>query len=327
MNKKILSITAFLLAAGAAQAQSCPHRGELDAAYCDANQDLVADTPARTIHPKTLMVGISSVEGPDVAFKTYSPLTEHLSGCLKQEVLLYPPVGEANVLEALRTDRIHIAQFGTGAMTYAVNFAGAVPFAGKGAAAEHKREAYTLLLIVRADSPFRKPTDLAGRKIAHTSATSNSGNLAPRALFPDLGLTPDKDYKVEFSGKHDKSILGVQYGLYDAAAVASDVFQRMVMKGEIKANQFRVIYESDTFPPDAFAMSHHLDPKLAAQIRQCFLNFRFPAAMSRQLEGNDRFFPVDYKQDWKLVRLISKASGVKMDHAGYEAYVNPQRKH
>ena len=26
-------------------ADACPHRGDLDAQYCDANKDLVADTP------------------------------------------------------------------------------------------------------------------------------------------------------------------------------------------------------------------------------------------------------------------------------------------
>jgi hypothetical protein len=28
-------------------------------------------------------------------------------------------------------------------------------------------------------------------------------------LFPAQGLTPDKDYKIIFSGKHDQSVMGV----------------------------------------------------------------------------------------------------------------------
>ena len=55
--------------------------------------------------------------------------------------------------------------------------------------------------------------------------------MAPVALFPKEGLTPDKDYKVIFSGKHDQSVMGVNSGDYDAAAVASDVFKRMVERG------------------------------------------------------------------------------------------------
>lgn len=309
-----------------AQAEPCSHRGELDDAYCDANRDLVADSPAVGKNPDRLVLGVSSVEDAQTAMKTYTPLIEYLRTCTKKEVQLHPPVGEANVLEGMRAGQIHLAQFATGGTMYAVNFAGAVPFAGKGTSASGKRDTYTLMLIVKADSPHQKPIDLKGKQIAHTSLTSNSGNLAPRALFPELGLTPDKDYKVVFSGKHDKSIVGVQLGLYDGAAVASDVFDRLVAKGDIKRNQFRVLYESEDFPPDAFSHVHDLDPKLVADIKRCFYDFQFPEIMSKQLENNDRFFPVSYAKDWKQVRLIAKASGTVMSKTAYEAIVTAKRK-
>ena len=37
---------------------------------------------------------------------------------------------------------------------------------------------------------------MKGRKIAHVTPSSNSGNQAPRALFKSLGVEPDVDYKV-----------------------------------------------------------------------------------------------------------------------------------
>lgn len=326
MLKKSLSLLPLLvLCCAAAKAQTCNHRGELDTPYCDANNDLVADTPPSTVQPKRLVLGISAVEDTTAAYRIYSPLVSHLSACLKQEVSLHTSVGEGNVLEALRTDKVHIAQFSTGPMVYAVNFAGAVPFAGKGMEAQNKRDAYTLLLIVPSNSSYRKPTDLVGKRIAHVSEASNSGNLAPRVLFPDLGLIPGKNYKVEFSGKHENSIRGTAYGLYDGAAVASDMLEYMVTKGEIKRDQFRVLYESDPFPTDAFALAHNLDAKLATNIRTCFGNFRFPETMARQLEGNNRFFPVEYNRDWRLVRMIAKASGKPIDRAGYEKLVAPKK--
>jgi phosphonate transport system substrate-binding protein len=63
--------------------------------------------------------------------------------------------------------------------------------------------------------------------VAHRSPSSNSGQLAPLATFPREGLTPDKDYKIIFSGKLDQSVMGVNSGDYGAGAVASDVFRRM----------------------------------------------------------------------------------------------------
>jgi len=113
-------------------------------------------------------------------------------------------------------------------------------------------------------------------------------------------------------------------GLYDGAAIASDVFERLIAKGEIKRNQFRVLYESEAFPPDAFAYRHDLNPKLAGEIRKCFADFVFSDSMSKALENNDRFYPVTYAQDWKLVRAIAKASGTQMDHASYQKLIAPK---
>lgn len=78
---------------------------------------------------------------------------------------------------------------------YAVNFAGAIPFAGKGHDSVGPYDSYTLKLLVRADSLVKQAIDLKGKKVARTTQTSNSGNLAPRALFPDLVLKPDENYK------------------------------------------------------------------------------------------------------------------------------------
>lgn len=52
-------------------------------------------------------------------------------------------------------------------------------------------------------------------------------SLLPRALFPALGVVPDEDYEVTYSGSHDQSMLGVVAGDYDAAPVASEVVDRM----------------------------------------------------------------------------------------------------
>lgn len=77
-----------------------------------------------------------------------------------------------------------------------------------------------------------------------------------------------------------------------------------------------MLYESEPFPPDAFVYRHDLNPKLAGEIRKCFADFKLPDSMSKALENNDRFYPVDYAVDWKVVRAIAKSTGTPMDRAG-----------
>ena len=309
----------FLLCLQPAFSQSCANQGDLDTIYCDANRDMVADAPETKllVKPSRLILGFAAVEDAK-AYEIYNPFFDHLSKCTGVPTSPSILTKEAEVIQAMRDGKVHIGSFATGATMFAVNMAGSIPFAGKGRESEGKPDQYNLIVLVKADSPYTKLPDLKGKVVAHTTQTSNSGNLAPRALFPENGLTPDKDYKVEYSGKHDKSILGVQYGFWQAAAVATDVYERMIARGEIKARDFRIIYTSEGFPPDAFGLAHNIEPAFAKKIKDCFYTFKFPAAMSKGMEGNNRFYPVDYKKDWQVVRLVARAAGQRIDRAAYD---------
>lgn len=303
----------------AAAQDACKNRGDLDTLYCDDNSDLTADAPRdpkKFKNPGTLVFTYTPVEDPAVYENIFKPFTDHLSRCTGKKVVYFQVQSNAAEIEAMRSGRLHVGGFSTGPTAFAVNIAGAVPFAVKGY--EKEFQGYNLILIVKKNSPFQKITDLKGKKVAHTSPSSNSGNLAPRALFPSLGLTPDQDYKVLYSGKHDQSILGVNSGDYDAAPVASDVFERMAHRGQIKEEDFRVIYRSQKFPTSSFAYAHDLEPALRDRMLKCFYDYRFPDEMKKAFDGADRFFPVTFKKDWEVVRHVSESSGEKFNKEAYE---------
>jgi len=312
---------ALALAAGAVSAQdNCPHRGDLDSAYCDANKDLVADTPTdpkRWKNPSTLVFTYTPVEDPAVYERTFKPFTDYLGKCTGKRVVFYQVQSNAAQVEAMRSGRLHVGGFSTGPTNFAVNLAGAVPFAVKGDAKGY--QAYNLIVVVRADGPIKSMADLKDKRVAHTSPSSNSGNLAPRALFPRLGISPDKDYKVVYSGGHDRSVLGVRTGDYDAAPVASDVFERMINRGTVKADEFRIVWRSDPFPTSSFAYAHDLEPKLRDQMLKCFYDYRFPEEMRKAFDGADRFYPVTYQKDWAVVREVAAGSGESFGAAAFKA--------
>jgi phosphonate transport system substrate-binding protein len=81
------------------------------------------------------------------------------------------------------------------------------------------------------------------------------------------GGNPDKDYKVVYSGKHDQSLLGVLSGDYDAATITSDIYDRFVNRGMMKADDVRILFRSAAFPTSSFAYAHDLEPALADKIR------------------------------------------------------------
>ncbi|HVL76515.1 MAG TPA: phosphate/phosphite/phosphonate ABC transporter substrate-binding protein [Noviherbaspirillum sp.] len=320
MNRfKLLAGIALAIPAFAYAQDNCPHRGDLDTPYCDANRDMVADTPTdpkRLKNPSTLVFTYTPVEDPAVYEKAFAPFTQHLSQCMERRVVFFQVQSNAAEIEAMRSGRLHVGGFSTGPTAFAVNIAGAVPFAVKGD--EKGYQGYHLYVIVKKDSPIQTMADLKGKKVAHTSPSSNSGHMAPLALFPKLGVVPDKDYKITFSGKHDQSVMGVNSGDYDAAAVASDVFERMAHRGQVKLEDFRIIYRSEKFPTSSFAYAHDLEPAFRDRMLKCFYDYRFTDEMKKTFDGADRFFPITYKKDFEIVRNVAESAGEKFNRAGYE---------
>lgn len=315
------SVAGLAVTAGVAAAQdACSHRGQLDTLYCDENRDLVADAPKdarKWRDPSALVFAYTPVEDPAVYQNAFKPFTDYLGQCTGKRIVYYPVQSNSAEIEAMRSGRLHIAGFSTGPTGFAVNMAGAVPFAAKGT--EKGPQGYNLLALVKASSPYQKLADLKGKRVAHTSPASNSGNLAPRVLFPPEGLKPEEDYKPLMSGGHDKSALGVASGDYDMAPVASDVYDRMVARGTLKGDDFRIIYTSSVFPTSSFAYAHDLKPELAKKIVDCFYAFRFPESMQKEFNGDDRFFPITYKDTWAVVREVAEKTGTPYNKAAYEA--------
>lgn len=311
-------IAAALLYAGLwsamAAAQSCTNRGDLDQRYCDEDKDLLADQPkdSKTWQdPATLVFSYTPVEDPAVYENVFADLLTHLSKVTGKRIRWFPAESYAAQIEAMRSGRLHIAGVATGPTPYAVNLAGFVPLVGM----ERKGDrsiGYTLRLITHRDSAIKSVADLKGKRVAHVSPSSNSGDIAPRALFKSMGIIPGKDYEVLFSGKHDNSVMGVVNRDYDAAPVASSVMDRMAGRGMFKPDVLRVVYESAPFPRTAYGVAHNLRPELKARIREAFLSFDFKSSgLAKEFKDTDRFGPINYREHWRDVLTVQRESGVK----------------
>ncbi len=307
-----LTLAAGPFAAVALAQAPCANRGLLDARYCDDNGDLIADQPKDPKawqDPATLVFSYTPVEDPAVYENVFDDFMQHLAKVTGKRVRWYPAESYAAQVEALRSGRLHIAGVATGPTPYAVNLAGFEPVASMQRA--NGSIGYTLQLITFKDSPIKSVADLKGKRVAHVSPSSNSGDAAPRALFSSMGVVPGKDYEVLFSGKHDNSIMGVVNKDYDAAPVASTVVERMQARGMFKAGDLRVVYESAPFPRTAFGVAHNLAPELKAKIREAFIGFDFKKSkLAAEFKDTERFAAIEYRKDWRDVLTIHKAGGV-----------------
>lgn len=316
-SKPFLTIIAATLALGfvsSVSAADCPYRGTLDSRYCDRNRDLVADLPldeSQWVDPDTIIFSYTPVEDPAVYAKVWDDFIQHMSDVTGKKVVFFPVQSYAAQYEAMRSGRLHVAGVNTGGNPVAVSCAGFVPFASM--SKDGKVVGYEMEIIVPADSDIQSPADLKGKTLAFTSPTSNSGFKAPSALLKsEFGLEADKDYKTTFSGKHDNSILGVANKDYEAAAVANSVLHRMLDRGVVKADQYRTIYTSQTFPTTGYGYAYNLNPVVAEKIKQAFFTFDWDGTSLAKEFGKqaDGFVAIYHKQDWDVIRKIDAANNV-----------------
>jgi phosphonate transport system substrate-binding protein len=286
---------------------------QLSPRYQDSNGDLVADLPADPLlwrDPRVLIFAYTPVEDPALYSRVWDEFIAHVEGLTGKEIRFFPVQSNAAQLEALRAGRLHIAGFNTGSTPVAVNCTGFVPFAMM--AAKDGSYGYEMEIITFPGSGIESAADIRGRQLAFTSPTSNSGFKAPSTLLQnEFSLVADVDYRSVFSGSHDNSILGVVNGDYEAAAVANEVLRRMQGRDVVRADQYRSIYKSLTFPTTAYGVSNNLNPELSAKIKAAFFSFDWEgSALQREFAdaGMAQFIPINYQQHWRVIREIDEAN-------------------
>jgi phosphonate transport system substrate-binding protein len=86
-------------------------------------------------------------------------------------------------------------------------------------------------IVIRADSPFRRLTDLEGRRFAFGDPSSTMSHLVPRFVMWKAGVTVEAFSGYEHLDGHHNVALGVLLGDFDAGAVKEEVLDRYAARG------------------------------------------------------------------------------------------------
>ena len=268
----------------------------------------IRETPDEPLDPDVLDFSMVPTEDPAAYEDTLAPLAENVEAETGKEVIINPLDSYAAQIEAMNADRLHFAGFATGATPFAVNIAGAVPFAIQ---LDDGQFGYRLWVITQADNDdITELSDLAGADVTHVEQASNSGHQAPSALFSAAGVEPGEDYDVEFSGSHENSIRAIDAGDFDAAPIASTVLFRQARDGLIDADNMKVIWASDPFPTTSFCYHYALDPDIVEGIKRAHLDYNYDGTVLAEYYDREEFAPIDYYTHWDVILEIQKQNSV-----------------
>jgi len=286
--------------------------------------DPVAETPSdesELLDPDTIQFSLTPTEDPTVYEDTLEPLLNNIRDETGKELEYVPLDSYAAQVEAMRSERLHVAGFSTGVVPFAVNLANAVPFSIQiegGSGGEDASFGYRLWLITQLDNAeITELEDLAGdpkETVAHSDPSSNSGNLAPRALFANQGVEPGEDYEVSYSGGHQQGSLGVANGDFDAAPVCSTCYARVARDGQLDPEQVKCIWASEPFPTTAFSYRNNLHPDIQEGVRAAFLDYDYQdTAIAEEFEGRGTWVEIDYATVWDIILQIQESLEVEYE--------------
>jgi phosphonate transport system substrate-binding protein len=300
------------------------HNQILSSDYEDANGDLVADAPkdpAKLQQVNEIGFSLVGTDDPDrvkAEEAEWAGFMAELSKATGLPVVYRAELdGPAAQMSALQQGRLQVTAFNTGAVVEAVNSAGFVPlFAPANDAGQF---AIRMEILVKAGSPIQKPEELRGKTLGFVGLSSNSGAKLPMYVLKEkFGMLPVRDYRYRITGDYLTSMVGLaETNDYDAICVASDIKERALaapikfrrQEKSLKADAFRTIYASDPVPPLCFGVAYNLPPDRRAKIDGVFRSYRFTdaAVKSYAKQGKVRFAPVNYKEDWKIIRDVDTA--------------------
>ena len=227
-------------------------------------------------YPELVLASIPAENAAQVT-ERFGPFTAYLSREIGIPVKLRVAGDYAAVIEGQRAEQIHIAFYGPASYARARMIGVKTsPFAIE--VAKGGVKGYHSVFYVKANSPYKTIADLKGKNIGLVDPNSTSGNNVPRFALDSMKINPDEFFgKVVYTGSHINAVMALSQGTVDVAAnwwnnENDSELQRMVDKGMVKKEDFRMIYKSDQIVNSPVAFLDSLPADLKKKIEQAFFD-------------------------------------------------------
>ena len=254
--------------------------------------------------PETIKVGFIPTEGASGSLERFKPLTDFLSSVLGVKVEPFSASDYAGIITAMAHKHIDFAYFGPKSYVEASEKANAEALVTELDA--DGQAGYTGLLIANSSSNIKTLNDIKGRTFCFTDPNSTSGYLVPNVLFArDLKVKPDNYFsKVSFSGAHGNSILAVKNKKIEVAATNDIDLNRMIQKGLVSQDDFRILWRSELIPGAPMAARKDLPTSLKAAFTGAMLMFNEMPGGKEQLQNGGYRYTNDATYD--VIRYMKR---------------------
>ncbi|MDH3741526.1 MAG: phosphate/phosphite/phosphonate ABC transporter substrate-binding protein [Hyphomicrobiales bacterium] len=278
----------------------------------------LASSPASAAeceNPDELTFAIIPTEETVAELQLYKPITDRMAKLTGKKIQFFMPTSYASVVEGLLSKFIDVAVLGPYSYVIANSKDKEIEvFATYAKRPGHLQEegpGYKAALVTKKGSDFTSIDALKGTVLGLVDPGSTSGNLFPRVVFSkNVGGDLDKYFKkVVYTGSHELSTVAVAKGKVDAAFVATHRFDNVVNKGEVKLEDFNVLWSSPPIPQDPFVYRSPLCQDVKDNIKATFLGLSMDNEGEKKFLDNvksNRFVEMS-SADYDVIRALKKA--------------------
>lgn len=270
---------------------------------------------AKCKDPKQLRFSIIPTEESSFELDLYKPVLSKLKANTGKRIEFYMPTSYASVAEALIGGFVDVAVLGPYGYITAKKQDPSIEvfatYAKKKGFMQKEGPGYESVLITKKGSKFTTEKSLKGTTVGHADPGSTSGDLIPRVVWAAQHMKTDADKfwkRVVYTGGHDLTTLAVHSGKVDAGFVASHRFDNVVSKGQVKLEDFNILWRSPAVPQDPFVYSGKLCDPIKKAIRDTFLDLgNDPGAQKFLANLKSARFVAMTDKDYDVIRTLAKA--------------------
>src|SRR5579859_229223 len=197
----------------------------------------------------TIRFGVEPYEDAALLAPAYQPLSDALGKALNCNVELNITTNYTAEIEAMRSGKLDIAEFGPLAYVFAQKLAKA-ELAATFSDADGNPATYTASIVTWPGSGISDLAGVAGHSFAYSDPASASGHLYPAYGLKSNGIDPDTGIQPVYAGSHTSSFEALRNHKVDAGELNSDQIKAATDAGTYAPESFVTLWQSDPIPQD-----------------------------------------------------------------------------
>jgi len=231
-------------------------------------QTVAADCP----NGGTVRFGVEPFEAAPKVQGLYDQIGQMLAAKLGCEVKVYVSTSYNGEIEAMRSGKLEIAEYGPLGYVLAHQVAGADAVATFATPDGKRPSTYYASIVTKPGSGITSIKQVAGHSFAYSDPDSTSGHLFPSYGLKKNGIDPDTGIKGVYAGSHTASFEALRNGKVDAGELNSQMIQSAMTAGEYKDGDYVTLWKSDPIPTDPITVAKALPASFKARVREAFLS-------------------------------------------------------